>query len=74
MGARGSGVRNRVTVIPDGAAMVAETVLGLSLVPALDSPRMKPPAKGKIVNLRMVADIPPPPDALLFVKRRFEWR
>lgn len=59
MGAKGT-VGTGVAVIPEGAALIAEHASGLCLAPALDSPQMKPPAKGKVVDLRNLASLPDP--------------
>ena len=40
--------------------LIAEHASGLFIARALDSPRMKPPGKGKVVDLRDLASLPDP--------------
>jgi hypothetical protein len=48
--------------IPPNAIPFAEHVSGLFIVPAKEAPRMKPPGKGNMVNLRDVGEVPDPRD------------
>jgi hypothetical protein len=61
MGSKASGPSPAGT-IPPNTKPFAEHVSGLFIVPAKEAPRMKPPEKGKVVNVRDLGEVPDPRD------------
>jgi hypothetical protein len=71
MGSKASGP-SPAGAIPPNAKPFAEHVSGLFIVRAKEAPRMKAPEKGKVVNVRDVAEVPDPRDVTQLGYNPFE--